>query len=90
MVKNPPAMQDTWVQSLGREDLLEKGMGAHSGILSWRIPMDRGAWWATVHTITKSRTQPKRISRHVGSRADGVAWGGLCIQSSLTRLPLSD
>ena len=37
MVKNLPAMQKTWVQSLGWEDLLEEGMAAHSSILAWRI-----------------------------------------------------
>ena len=38
MVKNLPAMQETQVQSLGREDSLEKGMATHSSILAWRIP----------------------------------------------------
>ena len=38
MVKNLPAMQETWVQSLGQEDPLEKGMATHSSILAWRIP----------------------------------------------------
>ena len=38
MVKTLPAMQETWVRSLGQEDPLEKGMAAHSGILAWRIP----------------------------------------------------
>ena len=38
MVKNLPAMQQTWVRSLGWEDLLEKGMATHSSILVWRIP----------------------------------------------------
>ena len=38
MVKNLPAMQETWVQSLGWEDPLEKGMATHSSILAWRIP----------------------------------------------------
>ena len=47
IVKNPPAMQDTWVQPLGGEDPLEEGMATHPGILAWRIPMDRIAWWAT-------------------------------------------
>ena len=42
MVKNPPAMQETWVQSLGLEDPLEEGMTTHSSILAWRIPMDSG------------------------------------------------
>ena len=37
-VKNPPAMQDTWVPSLDWEDLLEEGMATHSNILAWRIP----------------------------------------------------
>ena len=37
-VKNPPAMQETQVRSLGREDPLEKGMATHSSILAWRIP----------------------------------------------------
>ena len=38
LVKNPPAMQETWVQSLVWEDPLEKGKAAHSSILAWRIP----------------------------------------------------
>ena len=38
MVKNPPAMQETWVRSLGQEDTLEKGMATHSSILAWKIP----------------------------------------------------
>ena len=38
IVKNPRAMQDTWVQSLGQEDPLEKGMVTHSSILAWEIP----------------------------------------------------
>ena len=38
MVKNLPAMHETWVQSLGGEDPLEKGMASHSSILAWRIP----------------------------------------------------
>ena len=38
MVKNLPAMQETWVRSLGREDRLEEELATHSGILDWRIP----------------------------------------------------
>ena len=38
LVRNPPAVQETWVQSLGREDPPEKGMATHSSILAWRIP----------------------------------------------------
>ena len=53
-VKNPPAMQETWVQSLGWDDPLEEGMTTHSSILVWTISMDRGAWWAAIHGVTKS------------------------------------
>ena len=42
MIKNPPAMQDTRVQFLGREDTPEKGMALHSSILAWRIPWTEG------------------------------------------------
>ena len=53
MVKNPPVMQETWVRSLGWEDPLEEGMATHSSILAWRIPMDRGTWWARVHGVAE-------------------------------------
>ena len=57
MVKNLPAMQETWVRSLGQEDPLADGMAAHSSTLAWRIPMGRGAWQATVHGVTGSQTR---------------------------------
>ena len=50
-------MQETWVRFLGWEDPLEKEMAIHSSILAWENPMDRGAWWATVHGVAKSQTQ---------------------------------
>ena len=53
MVKNLPTMQATWVRSLGWEDPLEKGMATHSTI-AWGIPMNRGAWQAIVHEVTKN------------------------------------
>ena len=56
IVKSLPTMQETWVRSLGWKDLLEEGMATHSSILAWRIPMDRGAWWATGHEVTKRQT----------------------------------
>ena len=57
-VKNVPAVWETWVQSLGWEDTLEKGMATYSSILAWRIhSMDRGAWQATVHGVAKSQTR---------------------------------
>ena len=56
-VKNLPAMWKTWIRPLGWEDPLVKDMATHLSVLAWRIPMDRGAWWSTVHGIAKSRTQ---------------------------------
>ena len=38
LVKNPPAMWETWVRSLGQEDTLEEGMATHSSVLTWRTP----------------------------------------------------
>ena len=54
LIKNLPAMWETWVRSLGCEDPLEEGMANCSNILAWKIPMDRGTWQATVHRVTKS------------------------------------
>ena len=56
--------QETQVLSLDGEGSLEEGMEAHSVILSWTIPRERGAWWATVHRVTKSWTQLKQLSMH--------------------------
>ena len=49
-------MQERCIQSLGREDPLEKEMATHSNILVYRTPMDRRAWTATVHGVAKSET----------------------------------
>ena len=49
LVKNPPAIRETWVRSLGWEDPLEKGKATHSSILAWRIP-----WTREVHGVTES------------------------------------
>ena len=57
MVKNPPTTWDTWVRTLDWEDPLEEGMATHPSILAWRIPMERGAWRAAVHAVTKSQTR---------------------------------
>ena len=56
-VKNLPAVQKTWVRSLGREVPLEKGIATHSSMLAWRIPIDRGVWQVTVPGVAKSQTQ---------------------------------
>ena len=53
MVKKPPAMWETWVQSLGWENLLEKGTSTHSSILAWRLP------WTVelMELVVKSQTR---------------------------------
>ena len=71
MVKNPPGKQETWVQSLVREDPLEEEMATHFSVLVWEIPMDRGAWRATVHGVAKSRTT---ISPQSPSMKDPHVW----------------
>ena len=71
MVKNLPAMQETWVPSLGPEDPLEKGMASHSSVLAWRIPWTEnpselqymvsqraGHDWATLFVIYCRREKP--------------------------------
>ena len=57
VVKNLPVMPETCVRFPGRGNPLEESIATYSSILAWRIPMDRGAWWATVHVVTKSRTR---------------------------------
>ena len=62
VVRNPLANVgdiEMQAQSLGQEDPLEEGMATHSSILAWRIPMDRGAWQATLHGVTKNQTRLK-------------------------------
>ena len=62
-VKDPPAMQETWVHSLSWEDSGE-GNG-NSRQYSFLVnPMDRGAWWATVHVITKESDMTKQQTHH--------------------------
>ena len=57
MVKNLPAMQETQVQSLGQEDPMEKGIATHFQYSCLENSMDKGAWWATVHGVTKSQRE---------------------------------
>ena len=57
--KNPPAMlesKEIQVRSLGQEDPLEDEMATHSSISCLKNPMNRGAWWATVHEVAKGHT----------------------------------
>ena len=45
-------------------------MATHSSTLAWRIPMDRGAWWATVHRVTKGQIRLKQLIRHACIKQD--------------------
>ena len=56
LVKNPPAMWEAWVQSLGWEDALEKGKATHSSILAWRIP------WTVESTSRKESDTTEQLS----------------------------
>ena len=71
LLKNPPAMWETWVQSLGWEDPLEKGEATHSSILAWRIPWTVYSPWGcnTVHEVTKSWTQLSNFHFHDAGEA---------------------
>ena len=53
LVKNPPAMRETWVQSLGWQDPLEKGKATHSSVLAWRIPQTVQAWGHKESDVTE-------------------------------------
>ena len=70
LIKNPPAMQETWVRSLGWEDPLEKGKATYSSILAWRI-----LWTVCiVHGVAKSRTRLSDL--HFQRRLAGYSpWG---------------
>ena len=67
LVKNPPAICETWVRSLGWEDHLEKGKATHSSILAWRIP-----WTREVHGVTElDPTERLSLSHSTRDRGPG-------------------
>ena len=68
MVKNLPAMQETWVQSLGQEDPLEKGMATHSSILAWRILWTEEPGVLQSMGSQRVKTLLKRLSSSSSSR----------------------
>ena len=65
VVKNLPAMQETRVWLQGQKDPLEESKATHSSMPAWENPMDRGAWWPTVHRVAQSRTWLKWHSVHI-------------------------
>ena len=70
-LKRLPAMWETWVRSLSREDPLEKKMATHSSTLAWKNPMDGRTWQATVHGVAKRWT---RLSDFTFSFTGGLDW----------------
>ena len=83
-VKNPPAIQETWVRSLGWEDPLEEGTATHSCLECSCLenPMNKGAWWATVDGVAKSWNTTEQLTLpHFHSGSPGkklgsqVSWG---------------
>ena len=62
IVKKPPAIQKSWVRSLGWEDPLEEGVATHSSILAWRIPWTEEPGRSVDHNVTQGRTQLKQLS----------------------------
>ena len=79
IVKNPPAMWETWVWSLGWEDPLEEGMATQSSILAWRTAMDRAAWRGTVHGIMTDQPSTAQYSTF-----------SLCVHMTLSLCELMD
>ena len=80
-------MKETRVQSLVWEDLLEQEMETHSSILAWKNSMDRGAWQAIVHGVTKSqawlRTEPAHTTTNLSypwAGLDSILYGHYSVQ----------
>ena len=86
MVKNPPAMRETWVHSLGWKDPLEEGMATHSSILAWRIPMEPGrlqsmGW----QRVGYNCDEPRRSMAERGYPSPRVRGGDQECQASLAQ-----
>ena len=69
VVKNPPAMQEKWVQSLGREDSLEKGMATHSSILAWKIHGQSSLAGRPQSMVLQRTFSPNTITLRAGASA---------------------
>ena len=99
-VKNPHTIWKSWVPSLGWEDSLEKGMVTHAGILAWRTPMNRGAWWVTwghkeldtteqlsTHLSIKNLLHARHFLSSYGLESP---YGGSCIDTRDSVYPMSN
>ena len=78
MVKNPPPMQETWVQSLGWDDPLENGMATHSSILAWRIHGQRSlVGYSTWGCKELDMTEQLSTAQHMKSKEEKMYMQGL-------------
>ena len=66
-------MRETWVQSLGWKDPLEKEMATHCSILAWKIPWTKGAWWAT-YTPWGSKEVDTTEQHHFRTKVTPISW----------------
>ena len=66
LIKNPPAVPETWVRSLGWEDPLEKEMATYSSILASEIPTNRGARQSTVREVVREQDRAERLHSSEG------------------------
>ena len=77
MVKNLPAMQDTWVRPLGQKYPLKKEVIIHSQYSCLQNSKDRKVWWATVHGITKSQTTESLTLLLFFQKKQGIKFGSV-------------
>ena len=83
VVKNPPAMQETWVQSLAWEDPLEKGTATHSSVLAWRISWNISPWGCK-QSDTAEQLSPLQEGRaQEGNRSESERVSRLVVSESL-------
>ena len=72
MVKKPPEMPETWVQSLGQEDTLKEGMATHTSILAWKIPWTKKPQFSC--SVVSDSLQPHGLYVHVILQARILVW----------------
>ena len=88
MVKNLPANTRDMSSIPGLENPLVEGMATHSSILAWRFPMDRGAWWATVHVVTESDTT-EQLSTAQHSTRTSIGYFPCCLPVLISQMQIA-
>ena len=93
LVKNLPAMQETQIRFLGWEGPLDEGMATHANILTWRIPMDRGAWRANSprgYRESDTTERPSTVQHNAVPRGKSVDLNAYIIRKRKGRLKVND